>query len=186
MLEGHDTQWQDSGARREAFYTDLRPGKYRFRVMASNNDGVWNEAGASLSFVIAPSWYQTKMFLVVCFLAVASLLTLLHRLRMRYAMNSLSVRFDERLAERTRIAREFHDTLLQTIEGSKLVADDALDESSDPPRMRRAVEQLSEWLARATQEGRAALQSLRTSTIETNDLAETSAAPQKSVGCSAR
>jgi signal transduction histidine kinase len=66
----------------------------------------------------------------------------------------------------------FHDTLLQTIEGSKLVADDELDQPADPARMRRAVEQLSEWLSRAIQEGRAALQSLRTSTTETNDLAE--------------
>jgi signal transduction histidine kinase/ligand-binding sensor domain-containing protein len=172
MLEGHDLQWQDPGTRREAFYTDLRPGNYRFRVMASNNDGVWNEAGASLSFIVAPAWYQMKSFYVVCFVAAALLILLVHRLRMRYAMNSLSTRFDERLAERTRIAREFHDTLLQTIEGSKLVADDALDQSGDPVRMRRAVEQLSEWLARAIQEGRAALQSLRTSATETNDLAE--------------
>jgi signal transduction histidine kinase len=143
-----------------------------FRVIASNNDGVWNETGASLSFIVTPAWYQMKLFFVVCFAAVVLLLMLLHWLRMRYAMNSLSARFDGRLAERTRIAREFHDTLLQTIEGSKLVADDVLDQPADPARMRRAIEQLSEWLARAIQEGRAALQSLRTSTTETNDLAE--------------
>lgn len=172
MLEGHDAQWQDPGTRREAFYTDLRPGKYRFRVIASNNDDVWNEAGASISFFVAPAWYQTKLFLVLCLITAALLIMLVHWLRMRYALSSLSARFDERLAERTRIAREFHDTLLQTIEGSKLVADDALDQSADPARLRHAVEQLSEWLARAIQEGRAALQSLRTSTTETNDLAE--------------
>src|SRR6202047_3812858 len=80
--------------------------------------------------------------------------------------------FDERLAERTRMARDLHDTFLQTIQGSKLVADDALDPSTDPIRMRRAMEQLSVWLARATQEGRAALNSLRTTTTQTNDLAE--------------
>ena len=70
------------------------------------------------------------------------------------------------------MARELHDTFLQTIQGSKLVADDALDPSTDPVRLRRAMEQLSVWLGRATEEGRAALNSLRTSTTETNDLAE--------------
>jgi signal transduction histidine kinase len=79
--------------------------------------------------------------------------------------------FDERLAERARMARDLHDTFLQTIQGSKLVADDALEPSTDPVRMRRAMEKLSVWLASAMQEGRAALNSLRTTT-QTNDLAE--------------
>src|SRR6266403_1419243 len=70
------------------------------------------------------------------------------------------------------MAREIHDTFLQTIEGSKLVADHALKPSTDPVRMRAALEQLSVWLGRATQEGRAALNSLRTATAQTNDLAE--------------
>src|SRR5260370_7373007 len=70
------------------------------------------------------------------------------------------------------MARDLHDTFLQTIQGSKLVADDALESSTDPIRMRRAVEQLSVWLARAMQEGRAALNSLRTATTQTNDLGE--------------
>ena len=171
MLEGHDEQWEDAGTRRQAFYTDLRPGHYRFHVIASNNDGLWNEAGSTLSFSVAPAYYQTKLFIAMWVALAICLLMLLHWLRMRYAMNALSARFDERLAERTRIARELHDTLLQTIEGSKLVADDALDQS-DPSRLRTVVEQLSEWLGRAIDEGRAALHSLRTSTTETNDLAE--------------
>src|SRR5258707_6231330 len=70
------------------------------------------------------------------------------------------------------MARDLHDTFLQTIQGSKLVADDALELSTDPIRMRRAMEQLSVWLGRATQEGRAALNSLRTAPTQTNDLAD--------------
>jgi PAS domain S-box-containing protein len=73
-LEGSDTQWQDAGGRRQAFYTNLSPREYRFRVTASNNDGVWNEAGASLSFVIAPAWYQTTWFRGLCVLAFFTLL----------------------------------------------------------------------------------------------------------------
>jgi signal transduction histidine kinase len=88
------------------------------------------------------------------------------------ARKIIELRLEERVNERTRITRELHDTFLQTIQGSKLVADDALDPSTDPIRMRRAMEQLSVWLARATQEGRAALNSLRTTTTQTNDLAE--------------
>jgi signal transduction histidine kinase len=71
-----------------------------------------------------------------------------------------------------RVWRDLHDTFLQTIQGSKLVADDALDPSADPIRMRRALEQLSVWLARAMQEGRAALNSLRVTTTQKNDLSE--------------
>jgi signal transduction histidine kinase len=84
----------------------------------------------------------------------------------------IELRLEERVSERTRITRELHDTFLQTIEGSKLVADDALEHSSDPVRLRRAIEQLSVWLGQATQEGRAALNSLRASTTQRNDLAE--------------
>jgi signal transduction histidine kinase len=88
------------------------------------------------------------------------------------ARRLIELRLEERVNERTRITRELHDTFLQTIQGSKLVADDALEPSTDPIRMRRAMEQLSVWLAQAMQEGRAALNSLRTATTQTNDLAE--------------
>ena len=88
------------------------------------------------------------------------------------ARKLIELRLEERVSERTRITRELHDTFLQTIQGSKLVADDALEPSTDPVRMRRAMEQLSVWLGRGMQEGRAALNSLRTTTTQTNDLAE--------------
>lgn len=88
------------------------------------------------------------------------------------ARKIIELRLEERLNERTRLTRELHDTFLQTIQGSKLVADDALDPSADPIRMRRAMEKLSLWLGEATQEGRAALNSLRATTTQTNDLAD--------------
>jgi signal transduction histidine kinase len=170
-LEGHDATWQEPGTRRQAFYNDLRPGRYRFRVIACNNDGVWNEEGATLDFSVAPAWYQTNWFRILCVVSGVFIVWVIYRLRVLQIARAISARFDERLAERTRMARDLHDTFLQTIQGSKLVADDALDASTDPIRMRRAMEQLSVWLGRATQEGRAALNSLRTAT-QTNDLAE--------------
>jgi signal transduction histidine kinase/ligand-binding sensor domain-containing protein len=171
LLEGRDKGWQDPGLRRQAFYSDLRPGSYRFRVIASNNDGVWNETGATLDFKVAAAWYQTIWFRSLCAIAGAMLLWAIFRLRVRRIAGSMKTRFDERLAERTRIARDLHDTFLQTIQGSKLVADDALSATTDLPHMRQAMEKLSAWLGRATEEGRAALNSLRTSATEVNDLA---------------
>jgi signal transduction histidine kinase/ligand-binding sensor domain-containing protein len=170
-LEGHDTDWQDVGARRQAFYNSLAPGRYRFRVIAGNNDGIWNEAGATLDFMIQPMWYQTNAFRLLCVILVGLTAWALYQLRIRQISRVISARFDERLAERTRLARELHDTFLQTIQGSKMVADDALEQSGDPIRLRQAMEQLSGWLGQATEEGRAALNSLRTSTTEKNDLA---------------
>ena len=172
MLEGHDRGWENPGLRRQAFYSDLRPGSYRFRVIASNNDGVWNDAGAMLRFQVAAAWYQTIWFRSMCFVVGALLLLAIYRLRVRRIAATMKSRFDERLAERTRIARDLHDTLLQTIQGSKLVADDALSATSDLSHMRQAMAKVSAWLGRATEEGRAALNSLRTSTTEVNDLAE--------------
>jgi hypothetical protein len=171
-LEGRDTDWQEAGTRRQAFYSDLGPGQYRFRVIASNNDGIWNDEGATLDFSIAPAWYQTIWFRLFSIVTVLFVVWALYEFRVRQVASGISARFDERLAERTRLARELHDTFLQTVQGSKMVADDALEQSGDPLRMRRAMEQLSGWLGQATQEGRAALNSLRTSTTEGNDLAE--------------
>jgi signal transduction histidine kinase len=173
-LEGVDKDWQNVGTRRQAFYTSVGPGRYRFHVIACNNDGVWNDTGAALDFIVAPAWFQTRWFRLLGVIASALIVWAIFRLRVRQVARAISTRFDERLAERTRMARELHDidTFLQTIQGSKLVADDALDGPSDPARMRRAMEKLSEWLGQATQEGRAALNSLRTSTTESNDLAQ--------------
>jgi signal transduction histidine kinase len=100
------------------------------------------------------------------------LLWVIYRLRVRRIAATIKSRFDERLAERTRIARDLHDTLLQTLQGSKLVADDALSASTDLSHMRQAMAKLSAWLGRATEEGRAALNSLRVSTAEVSDLAD--------------
>jgi signal transduction histidine kinase len=172
FLEGRDRGWENPGLRRQAFYSDLRPGSYRFRVIASNNDGVWNEVGATLDFKVAAAWYQTIWFRSMCSVVAVLLLWAIYRLRVHRIAATMKSRFDERLAERTRIARDLHDTFLQTIQGSKLVADDALSATTDLSHMRQAMEKLSAWLGRATEEGRAALQSLRTSTTEANDLAD--------------
>jgi signal transduction histidine kinase/ligand-binding sensor domain-containing protein len=171
-LDGRDDAWQEPGTRRQAVYTDLRPGTYHFRVIAANNDGVWNEEGATLDVIVAPAWYQTRTFLVLSGLSCTLAVWLAFRFRMRQVTREFNARFEERLGERTRVARDLHDTLLQTVHGSRIVADDALSRSDDVSGLKRALEQLSLWLRQASEEGRAAVNSLRTSTTEKNDLSE--------------
>ena len=83
QLEGHDPAWQEAGTRRQAFYTNLPPGNYRFRLMACNNSGLWNETGASLNFLIPPAWYQTNWFRASCAVALLGALWLLYRIRIQ-------------------------------------------------------------------------------------------------------
>jgi signal transduction histidine kinase/ligand-binding sensor domain-containing protein len=116
-LEGLDRDWQDVGSRREAHYTNLGPGNYTFRVIASNNDGVWNEAGAALAFTIAPAFYQTRWFYALFVLACVAMLAALYRVRMQRVALQVRGRLEARLAERERIARDLHDTLLQGMQG---------------------------------------------------------------------
>jgi ligand-binding sensor domain-containing protein/signal transduction histidine kinase len=171
-LDGFDRGWSEPTADREAVYTNLSPGLYRFRVIASNSYRQWNDSEAAISLEVNPAFWQTWWFRGSCVAAFLALLGALYQLRLRQVARQFNIRLEERVRERTHIARDLHDTFLQTIQGSKLVADDALDPSTDPVRMRRAMQQLSDWLASAMQEGRAALNSLRTTTTQTNDLAD--------------
>jgi signal transduction histidine kinase/ligand-binding sensor domain-containing protein len=171
-LEGKDVDWLEAGNRRQALYNDLGPGTYRFRVVATNDAGAWDEPGAALDFTIEPAWFQTRAFSATMGIGIALVATALYRVRVRQIARTMKARFDERLAERTRVARDIHDTLLQTVQGSKLVAEHALKDAGNHGQVVRALEQLAEWMAQANEEGRAALNSLRTSTGEPNDLAD--------------
>jgi signal transduction histidine kinase/ligand-binding sensor domain-containing protein len=113
MLEGVDGHWQDAGNRREAFYTSMRPGHYTFRVKAANNDGIWNESGAAVTWDIPPAFYQTQWFLVLCLTVAAGLVWMAYRFRLRKLAERLQRVHDARLDERMQIARDLHDTLLQ-------------------------------------------------------------------------
>jgi signal transduction histidine kinase len=141
-------------------------------VIASNSYRQWNDSEAAISLEVDPAFWQTWWFRGSCVAAFLALLGAFYQLRLRQVARQFNIRLEERVGERTRIARDLHDTFLQTIQGSKLVVDDALEQSTDPIRMRRAMQQLSVWLASAMQEGRAALNSLRRATTQTNDLAE--------------
>jgi signal transduction histidine kinase len=171
-LQETDKDWQEAAAATPVTYRNLPPRSYHFSVKASDTNGDRSDAITTMEFTILPAFYQTGWFIALCVVSALAFLYTLYLLRVRQLARQYGMRLEERVSERTRIARELHDTFLQTIQGSKLVADDALEAPYEPARMRQALKQLSTWLGRAVEEGRAALNSLRTSATETNDLAE--------------
>ena len=171
-LDGVDADWQDAGTRRQAFYTHLPPGHYRFHVIACNNDGVWNETGATLGIVIEPAFYQTWWFIVLAAMAAGALLWWAIRLRIHSIAHELQARLAERVAERERIARELHDTLLQSLFGLTLRFHTAANRLplGDPAR-----EELEEALLQSDkvmQEGRQRVLNLRSRHTEGARLAD--------------
>jgi signal transduction histidine kinase/ligand-binding sensor domain-containing protein len=172
-LEGYDRDWQNVANRRQAFYTNLSPGSYRFRVIASNNSGVWNEQGAALDFSIAPAYWQTTWFRAACVAAFLVVLWALYQLRLHQVARAFNARLDERVAERSRIARELHDTLLQNFQGLLLRFQTVLALFETRPADAKEVLKSSiDQTAQAITEGREAVQGLRASTVESNDLAQ--------------
>src|SRR5262249_3105133 len=171
-LEGHDIDWRDDvDNRRQVTYNDLPPRHYRFRVIACNNSGVWNEAGASFDFSIAPKFYQTYWFQASCVAAFLALLGALYRLRLLYLTRQFNLRLEGRVSERTRIARDLHDTLLQSFQALLLKLHAVTYVLDRPAEARQSLEGVIEQARQAVTEGRNALQEMRSSTVVTNDLA---------------
>ena len=171
-LEGQNRNWHEVTNDRRIQYTNLAPGPYRFRVVASNNSGVWNEAGATLEFSIAPAFYQTRWFQAVIAMSFAALLWAAHRWRVAHLARQFNRTLDARVSERTRIARDLHDTLLQSFHGLLLQFQTVSYLLPDrPTQAKEQIDSAIEHAAKAITEGRDAVQGLRASTIERNDLA---------------
>lgn len=176
-LEGHDIDWQEAIDRRQATYTNLPPGNYRFHVKAANDSGVWNEDGAQLEFSILPAFYQTTWFrlagaALLIGLAWSGFQLWLH-MRIRRLHRQFEATLEARVAERTRIARDLHDTLLQRFHGLLLQFQAAFNFLPDRPReSKQVLASAIDQVAEAITEGRDTVQGLRTSTLETNSLAD--------------
>jgi signal transduction histidine kinase/ligand-binding sensor domain-containing protein len=173
-LENFDPNWNEVGSRhRLATYTNLDPGKYVFRVQGSNSDGVWNDEGASLPITITPPFWKTNLFRALCAALFVALLWVAYQYRVQRLQHEFEMTLDARVGERTRIARDLHDTLLQSFHGLLLRFQTA--SQLLPGRPLEAKEKLDsaiEQAADAITEGRDAVQGLRASTLEANDLAE--------------
>lgn len=167
-LDGFDHAWIDAGAQRSAYYTNLPPGHYTFRVVASNNDGVWSAAPASLAFQLRPYFYQTFWFYLLLALAIALLGYCIYLWRVR----QVELRFNAVLAERNRIAREIHDTLAQgfvAVSVQLQIVGRMLSDSTGATRQH--LDQAQELVRTGLDDARRAIWELRSQNSENQDLA---------------
>jgi len=173
---GANEPWQDAGSRRTAYFTDLGPGDYAFRVIAANNDGVWNNVGATLEFAIPPAFYQTKWFYALCALALIAALVFAYRVRVRQVAAHVRDRLEGQLAERERIARDLHDTLLQGMQGLIWRFQAASDRIPPGEPARQLLEQSLDRADKLLEESRDKVKDLRPMSGAVADLAQALAA----------
>jgi signal transduction histidine kinase len=171
MLEGFDHDWGELVGTRQATYTNLPPAWYRFRVAAANPDGVWSVRDAIFAFQVDPVFWQTWWFRLSLLAGCIITALALHHLRVTRVARQLNVRFEERVSERTRIARDLHDTLLQSFQGLMLRLQ-VVDELLPPGKAKDQLEQTLERADQAIAEGRSAVYDLRSSATLTNELAQ--------------
>jgi signal transduction histidine kinase/ligand-binding sensor domain-containing protein len=170
FLEGHDKSWQGPVTRRQAFYTDLRPGTYRFHVVACNNSGVWNETGDVATFVVEPTFYQTLWFKTLMAIAVVGLLWALYLLRLKQATANVHERLFAQMEERERIARELHDTLLQGFQGITLRMQGVSKNMPVQDPLRKMMEEVLDRGDEVLREARQRVRNLRRRTTDENEL----------------
>jgi ligand-binding sensor domain-containing protein/signal transduction histidine kinase len=162
-LENFEPRWNEMGSKqRLATYTNLDPGKYVFRVQGSNSDGIWNEEGVSLPIIITPPWYRENWFRLVSGAGSLALLWAAYQFRFRQLHHEFNMRVEGRVEERMRIARELHDTLLQSFQVSLILMQAARNIVERRPE--KAVQSLDKAIvmaAGAVDEGRSAIQNMR-------------------------
>jgi len=177
-LDGLDQDWIDAGSRRQTAYANLPPRRYRFRVIACNNDGVWNTTGVTLAFRREPYFYETWLFVALC----AGVLGLMAYLAYAYRVRQLRLRFRLVLDERARLARELHDTLLQGFTGVVFQLEAASRQLIGSPEAgRRRIDLALEQADQSLKDARLALSAMRMSTLENTTLPEAIAAAARQV-----
>ncbi|HSI60130.1 MAG TPA: two-component regulator propeller domain-containing protein, partial [Ideonella sp.] len=160
-LDGVESEWQAAGSRREATYTSLQPGHYRFRVRAASPRGVWSETESSVAFEVPPAFHQTGFFRLLCALLAAGLLAWGWRLRLRRVSRGLRAQAEARVAERERIARELHDTLLQSTVGLIMHVQAAAEDLPEGHAARQSMEAALQRADKVLIEGRNRVMDLR-------------------------
>jgi len=171
-LEPYDKDWVDASTRRTAHYTNMAPGEYTFQVIAANSFGVWNNQGAGVRFVLQPHYYQANWFRALCACIFLALLWTAYHWRVRQLQHQFDMTLEARVGERTRIARDLHDTLLQSAHGvllrfqtvSQLLPDRPMEAKE---KLDSAIDQTADFITEARDE----VQGLRDSTVQSNDLA---------------
>ncbi len=164
-LDGFDREWSEPITTRSAVYTNLGPGSYRFRVRASNSDGQWSDAESTLGFNVEPAFWQTWWFQLSWIALGLSIVWAVAQLRLRRFERQLHVRFEERLAERTRIAQELHDTLLQGFLSASMQLDVAVDRLPPDSPARPGLTRVIQLMGQVIEEGRNAVRGLRSTNV---------------------
>lgn len=172
QLVGMDKGWRDVGTRRQAFYTNLAPETYTFKVIAANNDGVWNETGASVTFTIPPTFIQSIWFKILLIATAALSVWVLYSMHLRKATAEITARLGERLQERERIARELHDTLLQGFQGITLRVQGVAKNIPAHDPLRKMLDDVLDRADGVLREARQRVRDLRRRTTDENDLAD--------------
>jgi signal transduction histidine kinase len=171
-LDDVDTAWFDADSTRTATYTDIPLGVHAFHIRASNGDGVWDREGIVYNVIQKPFFYQTTTFRLAAVMAGGLLLVSLYQLRLRQAAARLNARLEERLAERERIARDLHDTLLQGFQGLILRFHDAMMSIPEPEPARQLMESALDRADEVMAEGRDRVVNLHACFDKAGDLAQ--------------
>jgi signal transduction histidine kinase/ligand-binding sensor domain-containing protein len=172
FLDDYDRGWSEPTAEPQASYTNIGPGNYRLRVMAANPGGVWSDREAVLVFRVDPSYWQTWWFRAGLLVLSGVAALVFYRLRLRQLTARLNVRFEERLAERSRIAQELHDTLLQGFLSASMQIHVATSRLPADSQVKPAFARSLELMNQVIEEGRNAVSGLRSSSSPSLDLEE--------------
>lgn len=167
-LSGMDQGWQEAVGRRQAYYTNLAPGKYRFEVTGANEDGLWNNKGAVLEIEIPPTFVETIWFKLLMLLLMVLMLYAAYAMRVHYLTKHMQERLLERLAERSRIARALHDTLLQSVQSLLISFDAHSRHLKEGTQERKCLDQTLDFAEKLLLEGRDQILDLRASASPEN------------------
>jgi ligand-binding sensor domain-containing protein/signal transduction histidine kinase len=170
-LDSFDHRWSEPIANREVSLTNLNSGPYVFRVIASNSDGLWNGTELAVPFTVEPFFWRTWWFGLTALSLIGFAAFALIRLRVHALAGQMNMRFEARLEERTRIARDLHDTLLQSFNALLLRLQTVSNVlPARPDEARRRIDSAIEQASQAIVEGRDAVHELRSNASTTTDL----------------
>jgi signal transduction histidine kinase/ligand-binding sensor domain-containing protein len=170
-LEGLERDWNEAGSdQRQVTYTTLPPGRYIFRAQGATSSGRWSEPGAALGIEILPAWYQTRWFFLLCVTMTGILGWVAYQWHIRRVAARLDTQFQERLTERTRIAQDLHDTLLQGFISASMQLSVANRQLPSDWAAKPIVSHVLELMTHVVEEGRNAVRGMRLSSGDSDDL----------------
>jgi signal transduction histidine kinase/streptogramin lyase len=169
-LQETDKDWHEVAEASPVNYRNLAPGSYHFSVAATDKNGVWSDKVATAEFRILPAFYQTRWFLALCILTAMALLYLFYLMRLKRVAQQVRGRMEVRLAERERIARDLHDTLLQSVQGLILKVHAGLRQIPAEEPGRQTIEKALDYADQVLAEGRDRVRNLRATAASLSDL----------------